>query len=93
MVPPARPVAARFIILTMQPRCEAVSLPQHNFIINSGSTGLGTTGGIWNLDHDDGSALYDDFSNFLVYAGTKNYLGDTKRIRSNVIVQVRSLTR
>ena len=39
---------------------------RHNFVINSGSSGLGTTGGIWNLDHDDGSALYDDFSNFLV---------------------------
>jgi hypothetical protein len=60
---------------------------RHNFIINSGTTGLGTTGGIWNLDHDDGSAHYDDFSNFLVYAGTKNYLGDTKKIRANVIVQ------
>ena len=26
-----------------------------NFIINYGSAGLGTTGGMWNLDHDDGS--------------------------------------
>ena len=95
MVPPAGPVAARFLILIIQSPGvrEAVSLPQHNYIINSGCTGLGTTGGIWDLDHDDGSALYDDFSNFPVYAGTKNYLGDTKRIRSNVIVQVRSLTR
>ena len=46
-------------------------------------------------DHDDGSAYYDDYSNFLVYAGTKNYLGDTKKIHGNVIIQPdvgRSLT-
>ena len=29
---------------------------RHNFIINTGSSGLGKTGGLWNLDHDDGSA-------------------------------------
>ena len=130
-----------------------------NFIINYGSAGLGTTGGMWNLDHDDGSgphqwlllpsahqwlllpsthswspllppsphqkcllaalcasdmpttdatkpspvdvaaadaafsssdmltaAFYEDAFNFLVYAGTKNYLGDNKRFIGNVIV-------
>jgi len=57
-----------------------------NFIINYGSAGLGTTGGVWNLDHDDGSAYYEDAFNFLVYAGTKNYLGDNKRMVGNIII-------
>merc|ERR1712151_1412381 len=59
---------------------------QRNFIINFGSSGLGTTGGVWNLDHDDGSAYYQDYHNFLVFAGTKNYLGDHKHFMGNVII-------
>jgi hypothetical protein len=50
-----------------------------------GSTGEGTTGSIWALDHDDGSAYYEDFHNLLVYAGTKNYLGNMKRIGMYVV--------
>ena len=59
---------------------------RRNLIINSGSSGLGTTGGVWNLDHDDGSAYYEDSFNVLVYAGTKNYLGDHKTFHDNLIV-------
>eukprot|EP00656_Telonema_subtile_P045506 TRINITY_DN5175_c0_g1_i1.p1 TRINITY_DN5175_c0_g1~~TRINITY_DN5175_c0_g1_i1.p1 ORF type:complete len:258 (-),score=46.98 TRINITY_DN5175_c0_g1_i1:128-901(-) len=55
-----------------------------NLIINWGSSGLGTTGGLWNLDHDDGSGYYDDSLNVLVYAGSKNYLGDHKRFIGNL---------
>jgi hypothetical protein len=44
-----------------------------NFILQEGSKGLGTTGGIFALCHDDGSAYYADEGNFLVYAGMKNY--------------------
>ena len=64
----------------------ALSSITRNFVINYGSAGLGTTGGVWNLDHDDGSAWYADSYNFLVYAGTKNYLGDSKRFFGNLIV-------
>ena len=49
---------------------------QHNFIIMHGSTGEGTTGGLFALCHDDGSAFFVDRFNFLVYGGVKNYLGE-----------------
>ena len=42
-----------------------------NFIINGYN-------GVWSLDHDDGSAHYNDSNNFLVYGGCKNYLGHDK---------------
>lgn len=42
-----------------------------NFIINGYS-------GVWALDHDDGSAYYNDTNNFLVFGGLKNYLGHDK---------------
>jgi hypothetical protein len=31
------------------------------------------------VDHDDGSAWYEDAYNFYMYGGTKNYLGHSKR--------------
>ena len=51
-----------------------------NFIINGYN-------GVWTLDHDDGSAYYNDSFNFLVYGGCKNYLGHDKACGpGNVIV-------
>lgn len=51
-----------------------------NFIINGYN-------GVWTLDHDDGSAYYNDSYNFLVYGGCKNYLGHDKACGpGNVIV-------
>lgn len=51
-----------------------------NFIINGYN-------GVWSLDHDDGSAFYNDTSNFLVFGGCKNYLGHDKSCGpGNVIV-------
>ena len=51
-----------------------------NFIINGYN-------GVWTLDHDDGSAYYNDTNNFLVFGGCKNYLGHDKACGpGNVIV-------
>jgi len=54
------------------------SIMGQNFLINGYS-------GVWALDHDDGSAYYNDTSNFLVYGGCKNYLGHDKACSHNVI--------
>ena len=43
-------------------------------------------GGVWTLDHDDGSSYYDDTSNFLVYGGCKNYKGDHKNCGPNNVI-------
>ena len=51
-----------------------------NFIINGYA-------GRWSLDHDDGSAYYNDTNNFLVFGGVKAYLGHDKMTGpGNVIV-------
>ena len=43
-------------------------------------------GGVWTLDHDDGSSYYNDTSNFLVYGGCKNYKGDHKNCGPNNVI-------
>jgi len=43
----------------------------HNLFFNSYSS-------VWPIDHDDGSAYYEDSFNVLVYGGYKNYLGHSK---------------
>lgn len=50
-----------------------------NFIINSG-------GGGFPIDHDDGSSLYSDTFNLLLYGGAKNWGGHDKRSNNNVYV-------
>jgi len=50
-----------------------------NFIINGYNS-------VWTIDHDDGSAFYNDTQNFMVYGGCKNYLGHDKSCTYNVIV-------
>jgi hypothetical protein len=55
-------------------------------VIQEGSKGLGTTGGIFALCHDDGSAYYVDEGNFLVYAGMKNYKGHENQFIGNLVV-------
>jgi hypothetical protein len=40
----------------------------------------------WPLDHDDGSCFYHDRSNYLIYAGAKNYKGFAKKTTGNVYV-------
>eukprot|EP00117_Sycon_ciliatum_P027518 scpid47591/ scgid22337/ Uncharacterized protein ywoF len=42
-----------------------------NFIVNGYN-------GVWALDHDDGSAYFNDTNNLLVFGGLKNYLGHDK---------------
>ena len=44
----------------------------HNFIVND-------YGSDEPVDHDDGSAWYEDAYNLYMYGGTKNYLGHSKR--------------
>lgn len=65
----------------------AVTNISHNLIIMHNSSGQGTTGGLFNLCHDDGAAFYNDSFNFLVYGGVKNYLGEQKNFEGNVIVE------
>jgi len=50
-----------------------------NFIINGYNS-------VWTIDHDDGSAYYNDTKNFMIYGGCKNYLGHDKACTNNVIV-------
>jgi len=50
-----------------------------NFIINDYQS-------VWAIDHDDGSAFYNDTMNFMIYGGCKNYLGHDKSCTNNVIV-------
>jgi hypothetical protein len=50
-----------------------------NFFINSG-------GGGFPIDHDDGSSLYNDTWNVLLYGGAKNLLGHDKRSLNNLYV-------
>jgi len=50
-----------------------------NFIINAYNS-------VWTIDHDDGSAYYNDTKNFMIYGGCKNYLGHDKSCSHNVIV-------
>jgi hypothetical protein len=40
----------------------------------------------WPLDHDDGSNAYNDTSNFLVWGGSKQYLGFAKRSAGNAYI-------
>ena len=65
----------------------AVTTISRNFFIMHSSSGRGTTGGLFTLCHDDGSAFYNDTYNFLVYGGVKNYLGEQNSFQGNVIVQ------
>jgi len=51
----------------------------HNFIFNGYNS-------VWTIDHDDGSAYYNDTKNFLIYGGCKNFLGHDKACTNNVIV-------
>jgi len=51
----------------------------HNFLINGYNS-------VWTIDHDDGSAWYNDTENFMIYGGCKNYLGHDKSCTFNVIV-------
>lgn len=39
------------------------------------------------LDHDDGSQFFEDADNVLVYSGVKNFLGNSKTFRGNLIVE------
>jgi hypothetical protein len=41
---------------------------------------------VWPIDHDDGSCLYEDSYNFLVYGGKKNYLGHSKTDHHEIYV-------
>jgi hypothetical protein len=50
-----------------------------NFIINAYS-------GVWAIDHDDGSQFYNDVRNFLVFGGCKNFQGNHKTSRGNLIL-------
>eukprot|EP01062_Namystynia_karyoxenos_P011319 TRINITY_DN14045_c0_g1_i2.p1 TRINITY_DN14045_c0_g1~~TRINITY_DN14045_c0_g1_i2.p1 ORF type:complete len:875 (+),score=181.70 TRINITY_DN14045_c0_g1_i2:105-2627(+) len=50
-----------------------------NFIINGYN-------GVWTIDHDDGSQFYNDSSNFMVWGGCKNYLGNSKSCDHNLIL-------
>jgi hypothetical protein len=50
-----------------------------NFFINSG-------GGGFPIDHDDGSSLYKDTYNVLLYGGAKFFLGHDKRSNHNLFV-------
>ena len=43
----------------------------HNVLVNNYRS-------VWPIDHDDGSCLFEDSYNFLVYGGKKNYLGHSK---------------
>ncbi|XP_065196933.1 uncharacterized protein LOC135828411 isoform X1 [Sycon ciliatum] len=60
-----------------------VPAPNHitqNFIINGYA-------GRWSIDHDDGSAYYNNSGNFMVFGGVKAYLGHDKMTGpGNVIV-------
>ena len=40
----------------------------------------------WPIDHDDGSCYYYDTFNYLVYGGSKNYLGHSKITKYNFFV-------
>ena len=51
----------------------------HNFLIND-------YGGITSIDHDDGSAYYNDSLNFLVYSGSKNLFGSHKIEYGNIFI-------
>ena len=48
-----------------------------NLLINSFNS-------VWPIDHDDGSAFYDDTGNVLVYGGYKSFLGNNKSSRGNL---------
>ena len=50
-----------------------------NFFINGYN-------GVWTIDHDDGSQRFNDTSNFMVFGGCKNFLGNHKSCDHNVIV-------
>lgn len=47
---------------------------------------VGNYHSVWPLDHDDGSAYWNDTQNVLVYGGYKNFLGHSKRASGNVYV-------
>jgi hypothetical protein len=42
--------------------------------------------GVWTADHDDGSQMFSDLSNFFVFGGCKNYIGAYKNCSDNVIL-------
>ena len=52
---------------------------KNNFIMNGYSS-------VWTIDHDDGSQFYNDTSNFMLWGGCKNYLGNSKTCSHNLIV-------
>ena len=41
---------------------------------------------VWPLDHDDGSRYYNDHSNFFLYGGYENYMGNHKTSSNNIYV-------
>jgi hypothetical protein len=53
------------------------SLRQHENYIHH-NTLFSNYRSLYPIDHDDGSCFYEDSYNFLVYGGSKNYLGHSK---------------
>ena len=53
----------------------------HNFIIRTSFTS--TSKNLYCIDHDDGSSMYNDTSNFLVYGGIKFREGLSKHASGN----------
>ena len=54
---------------------------EHNFIIRTAFTG--PSANLYCIDHDDGSSMYNDTSNFLVYGGIKFRDGLSKHASGN----------
>jgi hypothetical protein len=48
----------------------------HNFLINNYHS-------VWPIDHDDGSQLFTDTKNYLVYGGYKSFLGNSLTVLDN----------
>jgi hypothetical protein len=46
--------------------------------LNSQNLIIGGYSGVWTLDHDDDTNRVQDAASFLIWAGLKNYLGNTK---------------
>jgi hypothetical protein len=56
----------------------------HNFIINNYHA-------VWPIDHDDGSQYFTDTRNFMVYGGSKNFLGNSVASENNYYVMADGL--
>lgn len=72
----------------MDPSSEVRMVPNyhhihHNFMIRTSF--LGASKNLYCLDHDDGSSMYNDTSNFLVYGGIKFREGLQKHASSNYL--------